>query len=204
MQHKRILPLALAYYAPGAAQHMRQSDSDDEKEMVTCRSSSVPSTDEQRRSLLQDSVQDDVEGGSGDRPRATVSRLGLCACGAGLLFLLVLSFMPQSKPGSRPKSALPPSDAQTLGPILYKSFGRALGGGLGGAVAGVCQVLTLMWLRTTMNYQYRHGGSLADALRTLYAQGGVRRFYQGLPYALLQTCVWRVNPPTREPPHGRG
>eukprot|EP00966_Prymnesium_polylepis_P112493 2602318-Prymnesium_polylepis.2 len=32
------------------------------------------------------------------------------------------------------------------------------------------QVLSLMWLRTTMNYQYRFGTSTADALRTLYGQ----------------------------------
>ncbi|EOD10107.1 hypothetical protein EMIHUDRAFT_446231 [Emiliania huxleyi CCMP1516] len=48
-----------------------------------------------------------------------------------------------------------------------------------------------MWLRTTMNYQYRHGSSTCAAMRTLYAHGGVSRFYQGLPYALLQTPLSR-------------
>ena len=41
--------------------------------------------------------------------------------------------------------------------ILAKAGRRALGGGLSGAAAGVAQVLLLMWLRTAMNYQYRHG-----------------------------------------------
>ena len=41
--------------------------------------------------------------------------------------------------------------------ILAKAGRRALGGGLSGAAAGIAQVLLLMWLRTAMNYQYRHG-----------------------------------------------
>jgi hypothetical protein len=48
------------------------------------------------------------------------------------------------------------------------------------------QVLSLMWLRTTVNYQYRYGTSTKVALRTLYADGGVARFYQGVGPALLQ------------------
>lgn len=43
-----------------------------------------------------------------------------------------------------------------------------------------------MWLRTTVNYQYRYGTSTTVALRTLYADGGVARFYQGVGPALLQ------------------
>lgn len=37
--------------------------------------------------------------------------------------------------------------------ILQKSSKRALGGGKAGASAAVVQVLSLMWLRTSMNYQ---------------------------------------------------
>ena len=48
------------------------------------------------------------------------------------------------------------------------------------------QVGTLMWMRTTMNYQYRHGTTTAVALRTLWKQGGVRRLYRGVGPALLQ------------------
>ena len=75
--------------------------------------------------------------------------------------------------------------------LLAKAGRRALGGGLSGAFAGVMQVLLLMWLRTTMNYQYRHGGTMRETLRLLWGQGGVRRFYQGLPWALVQTPLTR-------------
>lgn len=53
-------------------------------------------------------------------------------------------------------------------------------------VAMGLQVLTLMWLRTTMNYQYRYGTTTMEALRTLWSQGGIPRFYQGLTPALIQ------------------
>jgi len=43
-----------------------------------------------------------------------------------------------------------------------------------------------MWMRTTMNYQYRHGTSTREALRTLYSQGGIFRFYRGVGPALFQ------------------
>jgi hypothetical protein len=31
------------------------------------------------------------------------------------------------------------------------------------------QVCSLMWLRTTVNYQYRNGGTMTNAFKTLYA-----------------------------------
>lgn len=37
-----------------------------------------------------------------------------------------------------------------------------------------------------MNYQYRHGTTTMTALRTLYKEGGVLRFYRGLAPALVQ------------------
>ena len=43
-----------------------------------------------------------------------------------------------------------------------------------------------MWLRTTMNYQYANGTSTLTALRTLYKDGGIPRFYKGLAPALIQ------------------
>lgn len=55
----------------------------------------------------------------------------------------------------------------------------------------IVQVLSLMWLRTTVNYQYRFGTSTSQALRTLYADGGVARFYQGVGPALLQGPLCR-------------
>jgi hypothetical protein len=69
---------------------------------------------------------------------------------------------------------------------LKKSLKHALGGGTAGAMAMGCQVLSLMWLRTTMNYQYRHGTTTTQALRHLYREGGIIRFYRGLGPALIQ------------------
>ena len=43
-----------------------------------------------------------------------------------------------------------------------------------------------MWLRTTINYQYKTGLNTTTALKTLYNEGGIPRLYKGLPYALLQ------------------
>ena len=37
-----------------------------------------------------------------------------------------------------------------------------------------------------MNYQYRHGTSMMTALKTLYRDGGVLRFYRGYFPALAQ------------------
>ena len=70
--------------------------------------------------------------------------------------------------------------------VLQKSFNRAIGGGLSGAIAMYVQVFSLMWLRTTMNYQYRYGTSTKEAFQTLYKQGGIPRFYRGLTPALFQ------------------
>lgn len=67
----------------------------------------------------------------------------------------------------------------------------ALGGGLPGMVAMGLQVSTLMWLRTTLNYQYRYGSSMSQAMRTLYQQGGIRRFYQGYAFAMVQAPLSR-------------
>ena len=79
----------------------------------------------------------------------------------------------------------------TSSQILEKAFKRALGGGVSGAFAGVMQVLLLMWLRTTMNYQYRNGGGTRDALQALYTEGGLPRFYRGVSFALVQTPLSR-------------
>eukprot|EP00966_Prymnesium_polylepis_P183220 4245834-Prymnesium_polylepis.1 len=88
-------------------------------------------------------------------------------------------------------AAAPNAVSITFREILAKASKKALSGGLAGSIAGVIQVLTLMWMRTTMNYQYRYGTSTREALATLYKQGGIGRFYQGLPFALLQTPLSR-------------
>jgi hypothetical protein len=84
-------------------------------------------------------------------------------------------------------AALPPAAEKVdYVAILQKATKKAVGGGKAGAAAAVAQVTTLMWLRTLMNYQYRYGGSLQEALDTLWAEGGVARLYQGFPFALVQ------------------
>jgi hypothetical protein len=47
-------------------------------------------------------------------------------------------------------------------------------------------VLSLMWIRTTINFQYRYGTGTMEAFRTLYKDGGIPRFYRGLLPALIQ------------------
>ncbi len=68
---------------------------------------------------------------------------------------------------------------------------KAVRGGTSGAAAMAIQVTSLMWMRTTMNYQYRYGTTTAVALKTLYNQGGIRRFYRGIAPALVQGPVSR-------------
>eukprot|EP00948_MAST-09A_sp_MAST-9A-sp1_P001435 g1435.t1 len=70
--------------------------------------------------------------------------------------------------------------------VMEKALRRAAGGGLSGSMAMVLTIGTLMWLRTTMNYQYRHGTSTLQALKHLYKEGGVPRFYKGVGFALIQ------------------
>lgn len=75
---------------------------------------------------------------------------------------------------------------KTLKVILQKAASSAFRGGISGAIAMVLQVVLLMWLRTVVNYQYRNGGTISEAFTTLYAEGGILRFYQGAEYALIQ------------------
>merc|ERR1719378_674364 len=73
-----------------------------------------------------------------------------------------------------------------LNEILAKAGKRALGGGLPGAAAMVAQVLALMPMRTSMNRQYKVGGSFVGSFKELYRDGGMRRFYRGVGPALFQ------------------
>lgn len=75
--------------------------------------------------------------------------------------------------------------------ILIKAGKRGLGGGVAGAIAGVVQVLSLMWIRTIINYQCRYGTSLFQAMSILMNDGGIPRFYRGLSFALVQAPLAR-------------
>ena len=79
----------------------------------------------------------------------------------------------------------------SLNQILVRAGIRGLGGGIPGALAGVIQVLALMWLRTTANYQSRYGTTFSQALNTLLREGGIRRLYRGLSFALIQAPLMR-------------
>lgn len=69
---------------------------------------------------------------------------------------------------------------------LRKALVRAAQGGLAGASAMAIQVVTLMWIRTAVNFQYRYGMTTTEAFKTLYKEGGITRFYRGVVPALLQ------------------
>jgi hypothetical protein len=74
----------------------------------------------------------------------------------------------------------------TFSEVLNKTAARALRSGTAGAAAMGANVAALMWMRTTINYQYRNGTTFPTALRTLYADGGIPRFYRGVLPALIQ------------------
>lgn len=63
--------------------------------------------------------------------------------------------------------------------------------GLAGAGAMSIQVVSLMWMRTAVNYQYRTGNDMRTSFRNLYNEGGVRRFYRGIGPALIQAPMSR-------------
>jgi len=99
---------------------------------------------------------------------------------------LTLASVTASKPAPSKDATAAPKKKKSLAEVLEYAGKRALSGGIPGMVAMGLQVLTLMWLRTTINYQYRYGTSTMQALKTLYAEGGIPRFYQGLAPALIQ------------------
>ena len=69
---------------------------------------------------------------------------------------------------------------------MKKASARAFRGGAAGFAAGVIQVLSFMWLRTAMNYQYAKGGNMGGAISALWKEGGIPRFYKGLQFAIIQ------------------
>jgi hypothetical protein len=85
--------------------------------------------------------------------------------------------------------ALSPSTGSSeLGRVL----GAAAQSGVAGGISMIVNVFAFMWLRTTVNYQQAHVAvGAAAALRELYADGGIRRFYRGLAPALLQGPLCR-------------
>eukprot|EP00820_Chromera_velia_P010041 Cvel_21594.t1-p1 / transcript=Cvel_21594.t1 / gene=Cvel_21594 / organism=Chromera_velia_CCMP2878 / gene_product=hypothetical protein / transcript_product=hypothetical protein / location=Cvel_scaffold2039:461-5152(-) / protein_length=461 / sequence_SO=supercontig / SO=protein_coding / is_pseudo=false len=83
------------------------------------------------------------------------------------------------------------TEAKTASAIVAAAAKKALGGGISGVAAAVLQVVSLMWLRTTMNFQYVNGGTFREAIDSLWKEGGLSRLYRGLSFALIQTPVAR-------------
>ena len=81
--------------------------------------------------------------------------------------------------------------ANYVAAVIQKASNRALGGGLAGGAAMAINVCTLMWMRTTVNFQYRYGMGTFEAFRHLYKEGGIPRFYRGLIPALAQAPISR-------------
>merc|ERR1712159_522013 len=79
-----------------------------------------------------------------------------------------------------------------FGDVMKKASQKAFRGGVAGFAAGVIQVGSFMWMRTTMNYQYANGGTLGNALKTLYKEGGIPRFYRGLPIPDIFVTALRI------------
>ena len=96
-------------------------------------------------------------GMAGDVLRApsTPARPLLLIGGAGAIALALLVAPPAFGSVDTTAVAAAASEAApAYGDVWEKAAKRALGGGVSGALASVAQVLTLMWLRTVMNYQY--------------------------------------------------
>ena len=79
----------------------------------------------------------------------------------------------------------------SLSEAIKHSGKKGWDGGKSGALSMGVNVCTLMWVRTTMNYQYRYGTTTTQAMRKLWADGGIRRFYRGFPVALFQGPLGR-------------
>merc|ERR1719506_2315852 len=76
--------------------------------------------------------------------------------------------------------------------VLLVAIKKAWNSGSAGFVAGTAQVMAFMWLRTTMNYQVKNGGSFTEVLSKLWAEGGLARLYRGLlPWAIFQAPLSR-------------
>lgn len=110
------------------------------------------------------------------------ARRGPGAALAGQSVMRLLMAAPVSSSGSSPSVAT----------VLITALRKALRSGSAGFLAGTVQVMAFMWLRTTMNYQYKNGGTFLEVLKKLWAQGGIRRLYQGLfPWAIFQAPLSR-------------
>lgn len=79
-----------------------------------------------------------------------------------------------------------------LNAVLVLAMKKAWNSGSAGFLAGTMQVMAFMWLRTTMNYQVKNGGTFFETIKKLWAEGGLPRLYKGLlPWAIFQAPLSR-------------
>ncbi|KAL3772209.1 hypothetical protein ACHAW5_009356 [Stephanodiscus triporus] len=88
-----------------------------------------------------------------------------------------------------PSSIMAPKDKSSSGGI--EKAARAVRDGLAASMASIVSVFLLMWLRTSMSYQHVKGVTMSVAIRQLYEDGGVGRFYRGLIPALIMMPLSR-------------
>lgn len=82
------------------------------------------------------------------------------------------------------------AERSNISDIMAKTA-RAVRDGYSASMASVVSVFLLMWVRTTMSYQFVHGVSMPEAMSLLYAEGGILRFYQGIIPALIMMPLSR-------------
>ena len=80
-------------------------------------------------------------------------------------------------------------DKEIITPL--KIINKAFYSSLSGMIAMGSQVSLLMWMRTSVNYQYRNGGTIKNTFKSLYREGGLLRFYRGYSMAMLQAPLSR-------------
>jgi hypothetical protein len=75
--------------------------------------------------------------------------------------------------------------------VARRALSAAFRGGAAGFVAMILQVISLIWLRTVVNYQYRNKVGIWDTFSILYQEGGIGRFYRGVSFALCMGPISR-------------
>eukprot|EP00929_Paragymnodinium_shiwhaense_P102547 TRINITY_DN65744_c0_g2_i1.p1 TRINITY_DN65744_c0_g2~~TRINITY_DN65744_c0_g2_i1.p1 ORF type:complete len:403 (-),score=62.34 TRINITY_DN65744_c0_g2_i1:118-1326(-) len=123
-------------------------------------------------------------------PSDEYERRSRAALAAPLLLGLALGLL-RSLPANAAGVAAVASSSVDFAAVWSKAAASAFKGGVAGLIAGVAQVLSFMWLRTSMNYQYANGGNLQASLSTLWKEGGLARLYQGVSLALVQAPLSR-------------
>eukprot|EP00730_Choanoeca_flexa_P017578 TRINITY_DN8483_c0_g1_i1.p2 TRINITY_DN8483_c0_g1~~TRINITY_DN8483_c0_g1_i1.p2 ORF type:complete len:283 (+),score=49.69 TRINITY_DN8483_c0_g1_i1:1480-2328(+) len=76
-------------------------------------------------------------------------------------------------------------------PSMSEGMASAAKEGVAGAKAMMVDVVALMWLRTVMNHQYRHGNGMLPTIAALYREGGLARFYSGFTAAMVEAPLSR-------------